>query len=229
MSLRSWATVVLAIGACSEVLYFLYKTKVHQRLWSHFVASSATRKSTIETARSLDVFHQVLFFPDKERACPDFFLSERGCGRPKCPFSHKVTNFSRMVGHILKAKQSLDICMYTITNNDLAELVVKLHERGLVVRIITDDEAMNMSGTFIGKFRRAGIQVRRDYSSYLMHHKFVVIDGTTLINGSFNWTCHAVNSNNENVLITNNPEIVEPFIAEYERLWEVFDPAKRPP
>ena len=60
-----------------------------------------------------------------------------------------------------------------------------------------------------------------------MHHKFVIVDKTTLLNGSFNWTCLAVNSNNENVLITNNPEIVQPYCAEYEKLWEMFDPAKR--
>ncbi|XP_022089314.1 mitochondrial cardiolipin hydrolase-like [Acanthaster planci] len=228
MSLRSWITVVFAfgVGLFSEVLYYLYKRKVHQQMLGHFTLLSAA--ATRQSSNTSNVFHHVLFFPDTERTCPDHFLTTKGCWRPKCPFSHEVTNFSRMVEYILNAKHSLDICMYTITNSDLAELVIGLHERGIVVRIITDDEAQNTSGTFIGRFRRDGIQVRRDYSSYLMHHKFVVIDGMTLINGSFNWTCHAVNSNNENVLITNNPDIVQPFIAEYERLWDIFDPAKRP-
>nr|AWH61376.1 putative zucchini [Asterias rubens] len=231
MSLRPWITAILTVGVMSEVVYFLYRKKVHQKLWRHVFASSASEAETSVTTAEVTVqsrsFHKVLFFPDPQRICADHFLSERGCHRPKCPFSHKETNFSRMISYLLLAKETLDVCMYTISNNDLADIVIKLHERGVVVRIITDDEAVNLSGNYIGKFRRSGIQVRRDYSSYLMHHKFVIVDKTTLLNGSFNWTCLAVNSNNENVLITNNPEIVQPYCAEYEKLWEMFDPAKR--
>jgi cardiolipin hydrolase len=49
---------------------------------------------------------------------------------------------------------------------------------------------------------------------------FCTVDSTLLINGSFNWTSSAVMGNNENVVVTNNPDIVDKFVAEFDRLWQ---------
>ena len=73
-----------------------------------------------------------------------------------------------------------------------------------------------------------GIQVRYGWTSYLMHHKFAILDHWLLINGSFNWTRQAITGNNENVLITDNPGLVSPYKEEFEKLWDMFDPKKRP-
>lgn len=59
-----------------------------------------------------------------------------------------------------------------------------------------------------------------------MHHKFAVVDGRLLITGSLNWTLTAVQCNRENVIITEEAELVQPFIKEFERLWVLNDPAR---
>lgn len=41
-----------------------------------------------------------------------------------------------------------------------------------------------------------------------------------LMNGSFNWTWGAVVGNNENVVITNEPELVWHFAGEFENMWK---------
>ena len=68
-----------------------------------------------------------------------------------------------------------------------------------------------------------GIQVRRNNHTFLMHHKFVIVDGEILINGSFNWTRKAVFGNNENILITKENAIVSKYIQEFNKLWDKFD------
>lgn len=71
-----------------------------------------------------------------------------------------------------------------------------------------------------------GICVRCDVSSVYMHHKFAVMDGRLLISGSLNWTLTAVQSNMENILVTEEPDLVQPFIKEFHKLWVCNDPAR---
>ena len=103
---------------------------------------------------------------------------------------------------------------------------MKLHEAGIAVRIITNEEHESLSGSQIERFQREGIPVRHDKTSFYMHHKFVIVDGSVLITGSFNWTRQAVLGNRENVLVTNNAEIVRPYVKEFEKLWELYRPRK---
>lgn len=58
-----------------------------------------------------------------------------------------------------------------------------------------------------------------------MHHKFAIVDQKMLITGSLNWTTQAIQSNRENVLIVEDAEYVKPFLAEFERIWEEYNPA----
>lgn len=56
-----------------------------------------------------------------------------------------------------------------------------------------------------------------------MHHKFAIIDNSILITGSTNWTKSAFFGNFENILITNESALVQPFIIEFNRLWAEFN------
>ena len=61
---------------------------------------------------------------------------------------------------------------------------------------------------------------------YLMHHKFCIIDNNIVMTGSFNWTMQAIMGNNENVIITSELEVVNPFVSEFEKLWNEYDPKR---
>jgi phosphatidylserine/phosphatidylglycerophosphate/cardiolipin synthase-like enzyme len=56
----------------------------------------------------------------------------------------------------------------------------------------------------------------------LLHHKAAIINGETLVNGSYNWSMSAETKNFENLMIVSGPEdrgIVTDFIAEFEAMW----------
>ncbi len=75
-----------------------------------------------------------------------------------------------------------------------------------------------------------GICVRHEMSSAVhMHHKFALVDGKRLITGSLNWTLTAVQSNKENIMVTEEPELVGPYQQEFLKLWEANDPANHKP
>lgn len=117
------------------------------------------------------------------------------------------------------AKYSVDLCIFTITDHELASRIIACHKRGLKVRVITDDEKTDDRGSEIFKLNKAGIPIRIDHSSYHMHNKFGIIDGKVAITGSFNWTYTATKHNQENLLATSKYEIVKQYANEFERLW----------
>ena len=53
----------------------------------------------------------------------------------------------------------------------------------------------------------------------VQHHKFCVIDSKLLINGSYNWTRQAAVSNQENIVVTNQPDLVRDFEAHFAAMW----------
>ena len=58
-----------------------------------------------------------------------------------------------------------------------------------------------------------------------MHHKVFIIDGETVITGSYNFSRSAEERNDENTLIIHSPTVAAQFQAEFER---VFEKANRP-
>ena len=61
-------------------------------------------------------------------------------------FFPNMKNIAKMVGYIKKAKKTLDLCIFSFTNDDLANAIIDRHKAGVAVRIITDDEAMKGKG-----------------------------------------------------------------------------------
>ena len=53
-----------------------------------------------------------------------------------------------------------------------------------------------------------------------LHHKFAVIDHSTVIVGSQNWSKAANQTNDENLLVIHNPTVAAHFEREFQRLYQ---------
>jgi len=143
--------------------------------------------------------NKVIFFPDKDHA-----------------HRHNLETFLSYLG---SAASTLDICVFTITDDRISNVILQVHKKGGNVRIITDNDTSVALGSDIQKFRDNGITVKMDVSPFHMHHKFAVIDKKLLINGSFNWTTSASSNNCENVMVTNNKDFVSEFSKHFDIMW----------
>ena len=132
------------------------------------------------------------------------------------PGTDIIESISDLLG---QADKSLDLCIFTITDERLATNILDCLQRGIKVRIITDDEKMYDNGSAIKDLKNAGIPVKIDHSRYHMHHKFGIIDSRIIFTGSFNWTYSASSHNQENMLVTSNFDIVKQYVDQYELLW----------
>ena len=125
----------------------------------------------------------------------------------------------RISSFIRSAASRLDICVFTITDNDIAARIEEAHRRRVEVRIITDDDKSNDRGSDVDKLAGVGVPVRVDQTEAHMHHKFAIADGKQVLTGSYNWTRSAALRNEENIVVTNAPELVSAFARQFENLW----------
>jgi len=131
-------------------------------------------------------------------------------------------SLQRLLDLILGCRRSLDVCVFSITHDRLAEAVYEVHRRGVPVRLITDVEKTRDRGSDVRDLARAGVPVRTDTTESLMHNKFALFDGAVLATGSYNWTRSATRENQENVLVTDDPRLTAAYAAEFRRLWDLF-------
>ena len=116
---------------------------------------------------------------------------------------------------IKQARQSLKICVFTISDNNITDAVLDAHARGIKITVISDNDKANDAGSDIDLLFRHGITVLLDRSPYHMHHKFMLVDDRILLNGSFNWTRSASDSNEENITITTDPVMISLFVEKF--------------
>lgn len=120
-----------------------------------------------------------------------------------------------------KARKTMDICIYSISNKPIAEEIIAAYKRGVLIRIIVSNCILYESKE-IKIFKKIGITLKyqdNNDSSY-MHHKFAIVDSAWLIQGSMNWTHQATYGNWENTIITDLQSLVIPFSIGFEKTWE---------
>jgi len=58
-----------------------------------------------------------------------------------------------------------------------------------------------------------------------MHSKYIVIDGSTLETGSFNYSSAAESKNAENLLvIRDNQKLADTYLKNWQKLWDESEP-----
>ncbi len=148
---------------------------------------------------------------DGETAAEAYFSPDDDCCR-------------RLVQFLGSARQALDVCVFTITDDRLAAGLLDSHRRGVRLRVLTDNEKAFDLGSDVERLRAAGVEVRVDRSPFHMHHKYAVCDGRLLVTGSYNWTRGAASDNKENFLISDDRRLVSAYARAFERLWAEMAP-----
>lgn len=121
---------------------------------------------------------------------------------------------------IRESKAAVDICVFTITDDRITDVIVDAHSRGVEIRIISDNDKANDPGSDLYRMRRLGIAVACDRTADHMHNKFAIFDKRFALTGSYNWTRSAAEHNEENIVVSGDNRLVHAFQRRFERLWE---------
>jgi mitochondrial cardiolipin hydrolase len=155
---------------------------------------------------------------------------DSGAEKERACFSPGEQCLLQIVHRFDVCRHTADVCVFTITDDRISRAILHAHQRGVKVRIISDNDKWHDLGSDVMRFREVGIAVKLDNihdhgdprRNGHMHHKFAIFDGARLLNGSYNWTRGAANTNFENLVDTGDPELIAAFMEEFKRLWNRF-------
>jgi phosphatidylserine/phosphatidylglycerophosphate/cardiolipin synthase-like enzyme len=147
----------------------------------------------------------------------------------------------RLIGERLAtAQQSIDMALFVFSAQELADVLRERVEQGVEVRLLADpgfasrsfSEVLDLLGVALpDRFCKLeagnnpletplqGVGTPRLARGDKLHHKLAVIDGKSVITGSFNWSPSAAHQNDETLMLIHSPQLAAHFTREIDRMW----------
>jgi len=212
--------------------------RVRMTRGAHTVANAFAKKGSGVGDERLRSFHEVspssLPSSDQQRK-GSRQSSARAARRSgfEVQFMRPTTDRKERIGKLITfldtAEKSIDIAMYALSEkstmkDDLVAAIVSKFRQGVIVRVITDKKY----NACWNALQKHGVQVCSSVDARCeMHHKFAVVDNSSVVTGSFNWTGARFY---DNVVFCQHPQLAQAFSGEFHRLWDAFmqgrDPAE---
>ncbi|NOZ50277.1 MAG: hypothetical protein GXP37_09570 [Chloroflexi bacterium] len=173
-----------------------------------------------------EMYDQHLFGPDSPDNTPQPELVLHGVKlfNDFAPERRLVPIVARTVA---SAENEILFLAFAFTSKEIGEAMLGRADAGVSVRGVF--ETMGSENEFsyytiAGRQDLPNVDVRQDPSVGLMHHKVLIIDRSTVVFGSFNFTDSANRKNDENIIIVHDPAFAAPFVQEFERIWQQTQP-----
>lgn len=132
-------------------------------------------------------------------------------------FSPEDEPLIRLIERTGEAQKSIHFMAFSFTDYDLALAMMQRAEQGVEVSGIFESRGANTEYAECNTLLDVGLDVRLDGNPRTFHHKVVIIDGSIVAIGSFNFSTNAAESNDENLLIIHDSGVAAQYEAEFNR------------
>jgi phosphatidylserine/phosphatidylglycerophosphate/cardiolipin synthase-like enzyme len=131
-------------------------------------------------------------------------------------FSPKGGCTEAVVDALKGAKSTVLVQAYSFTSAPIAAALVDAHKRGVKVEVVLDKSQRTEKYSSADFVAHAGISTRIDDKHAIAHNKIMIIDGRTVITGSFNFTKAAEEHNAENLLVIQDAALADKYTANWQ-------------
>lgn len=126
---------------------------------------------------------------------------------------HKIKELIR------SAKKTIKVAMFTWTRFDVAKEIIEAKSRGVKVEVALDRTSARGASAKVAMLLETGkIPTGVNKGPGLLHHKFMLIDDTILVNGSANWTKAAFTENDDCFVVIHKLNDSQKLLM--KSLWE---------
>ena len=148
------------------------------------------------------------------------FFSCIALAKPEAYFTPSRDCENKIINLIKKSQNTIDVAVYAINNDAIVDALKDAHNRGVVVRVLTDRIQAGQKKSRVSELEDAGILLMRHKKYRIQHDKFAIFDSKKIVTGSYNWTNSASRYNAENCLFLSD-KTREKYIQRFETLWNL--------
>lgn len=128
-----------------------------------------------------------------------------------------------LIDQLNAATTSIDLAIYDFNRDSIRDALIAAHQRGVTVRVVTDDEARHHIGSYIPYYQAledAGIAIVDDQrEGSIMHNKYLLIDGRFLWTGSTNQTDNGYTKNHNNSVFFDSLGLVDIYENDFDQMF----------
>lgn len=130
----------------------------------------------------------------------------------------------RIQTEIQSTKQEIYVAVAWFTHRELFAALLQKAQSGVKVQLMISNDDINQNAIDFEQLNLGKSAIYRvgDGNMDLMHNKFCVIDGYTVITGSYNWSYKA-QKNHENIIITKGDDVLaRQFVNQFVALRQMY-------
>jgi phosphatidylserine/phosphatidylglycerophosphate/cardiolipin synthase-like enzyme len=139
-------------------------------------------------------------------------------------FSPEDGVIDEVIAEVNAAQSSIRYMAFSFTENTLGDAVLARAAEGITVEGVIETVGSLTEWSELSKFYCAGLDARQDGNKYILHHKVIIIDDSTVVIGSFNFSGSATESNDENLVIIHDAGIAAQYLTEWRARFEEGHP-----
>jgi len=126
-----------------------------------------------------------------------------------------------IVEHINAAKSSIDLVVYEIRSNDIADALIEAKRRAVRIRVIVDSVHSPTATPQEKTLDDEGIAIKRvgGISRDLLHDKFILFDGSVASTPSYNRSAKSLKGKGNEQGFTSDKALIGVLKEQFENVW----------
>lgn len=132
---------------------------------------------------------------------------------------------TKIVDELSKATKEVIVAMYLMTSDETAQALIAAAKRGVKVSLLSDATQIKYYQQNYDALVKAGVDKKRvvlgggGAFAAKFHQKYAVIDGKTVITGSYNWDPQQDEQGYDNLVVIHDAALAKKYIDDFAKTW----------